>query len=193
MQSGLKDVAGTRVEKNEVNGFERGLALQVLKRFSEHDLRALVHGKTGDTGADSGKSDGFEIALSGEAEGVRRGGPKCFRSGAHAAEAHAGRMDDVSSFQFAATGDRRVPDRDAADVVALALDGFATLAGDGAGHACAEDQVVVSRVDDGVHVHFGQVALLDEDAVDGGSHVGSLRHLGWGRVVDSVEKEKKGT
>jgi len=157
-----------------VDGFERCVAFQMLKSFGEHDLRALVHGKTGDAGADGGKRNGFEVAFGGKAKGVGGGGAKGFRCGAHAAEAHAGCVDHVAGFEFAAAGNGGVADRDAANFVALALDRFAAFSGDGASHAGPKDEVVVSGIDDGVDVHFGEVALLNQDAVDGRSHAGSL-------------------
>ena len=70
----LKDIASGAIEKDEINGFERGAGLQVLDRFRKHDARALVHGKTGDSGANSGKGDGFEFAVSSETKGMGSGG-----------------------------------------------------------------------------------------------------------------------
>ena len=135
LPGGLKDVAGAGVEENEVDGFERGFAFQMLERLRQHDFRALVHRKAGDAGADGGKGDGLEVALSGKAEGVGGGGAQSFRGGTHAAKAHAGGVDDMAGFELSAARDGGVADGDAADFVARALDGFAAFAGYGAGDA----------------------------------------------------------
>jgi hypothetical protein len=179
LPGGLEGVAGPGVKEDEVNGFERGFAFQVLEGFSQHDLGAFIHGEAGNASAYGRKSDGRKIALGGEAEGVGGGSAQSFRGGGHSAEAHAGGVDNVTGFELAATGDGGIADGDAADFVALSLDGFAAFAGYSAGYACAEDEVVVGGVDDGVDVHFGYVALLDLDAVDRGSHRDSLEHLDW--------------
>src|SRR5712692_11533495 len=72
-------------------------------------------------------------------------------------------MDDVTRLQPATRGDGGATDGDAADFIAFALDGFAALAANGSGYAATQLQIVVRGVDDGVSVHFGQVALLDDD------------------------------
>src|SRR5882762_8566579 len=90
LPGGFEDVAGARIEEDEVDCFDGGFALEVPEGFGEHDLGTLVHGKAGDAGADSGESDGFEVAFGGGAERVGGGGAKSFGGGAHVAEAHAG-------------------------------------------------------------------------------------------------------
>jgi len=92
-------------------------------------------------------------------------------AGGCSAEPHAGRVDNEPRLQFSAGGDGRVPHRNAANFIALALDGVAALSPNGPGHAPSENQIVVRGVDDGVRVHFRQVALLDEDSVGEWFHI----------------------
>lgn len=89
-------------------------------------------------------------------------------------------MNDVARLEFAAACDGRITDRDAAEVVALALDFVAALAANGAGHTAAENEIVVGGVDDGVDVHFGEVALLNDDAFGERFHWGYCRTGGAG-------------
>ena len=166
----LENIVSGGIEENKVNGFERGAGLQMLDDFSEHDARALVHGETRNAGTDRGKGNGFEFSVGSKAQGMSRGGSERFGSGGGAAKAHAGGVNDEASLEIAAGGDGRVADGDAAEVVALALNCVATFAADGAGYAAAENEIVVGGVDDGVDVHFGEVALLDEDAFGERSH-----------------------
>src|SRR5262245_14725122 len=95
------------------------------------------------------------------AQGVGSGAP---------AKLHARRVNDEASFQPAARSDRRVANRDAADLVALVLDGLAAFAANCSRDAAAELEVVVGGVDDGIHIHLGQVAFLDHDLV-GDAHI----------------------
>src|SRR3990172_6472227 len=53
----------------------------------------------------------------------------------------------------------------ASNLIALALNGFTGAAPDDARQSAAQLQIVVGGVDHGVHVHFGQVALLENDFV----------------------------
>src|SRR6266436_6562848 len=76
LPGGFEDVAGARIEEDEVDCFDGGFALEVPEGLGEHDLGTLVHGKAGDAGADSGESDGFEVAFGGGAERVGGGGAK---------------------------------------------------------------------------------------------------------------------
>jgi len=78
-------------------------------------------------------------------------------------ELHAGRVNHESCLEFSARRNRCIADGDAADGIAFALDLFAAFAADGSGDARAQDQIVVGRVHDRVHVHLGQVALLNDD------------------------------
>src|SRR5216684_5700164 len=93
---------------------------------------------------------------------MRRGTPESLRRG-EGAQPHAGRVDHVFRLQVATCGDGCVTHRDAADLVALALNRVAAFAADGPGYARAENQIVVSGVDYRVRFHFRQVALLDHD------------------------------
>lgn len=166
----LEDIASGGIEKDEINGFERGAGFQVFDRFREHDARALVHGEAGDSGADSGEGDGFEFAVSGKTKGVGGGSGKGFGSGGGATEAHAGGVNDVAGLEFAAGSNGRIADRDAAEFIALALDFVAALAANGSSYTAAENEIVVGGIDDGVDVHFGEVALLNDDALGQRSH-----------------------
>lgn len=176
----LKDIVGSRIEENKVNGLERGAGFQVLDRFSEHDARALVHGETGNAGTHGRKSDGFEFAVGSETQGMRRGSGERFGSGGGAAKAHAGGVNDEASLEFAAGGDSRIADGDAAEVVAFALNFVAALAANGAGYTAAKDEIVVGGIDDGVDVHFGEVAQLDDDVFGERSHWKDIvEQMGW--------------
>src|SRR6516162_7329606 len=93
---------------------------------------------------------------SGRAQGFRRGGK--------IAEAHARGMNDVTSLEFAGSGYSGVTNGNTADCVALLLDRRPSLAKNCASNPGPEDQVIVRGVDDGVDVHLGDVALLDQDA-----------------------------
>lgn len=150
----------------------------MLDGFSEHDARALIHGETGNAGADGGKSDGFKFAVGSKPQGMGRGSGERFGSGGGAAEAHAGGVNDEASLELATGGEGRVADGNAAEVVALALDFVAALAANGAGYAAAENEIVVGGVDDGVDVHFSKVALLDDDAFGERSH--------WKDIVEQI-------
>ena len=94
------------------------------------------------------------------------GSAQRFGCGANAAKPHAGRVNHVAGLQLSPAGDCGIADRDASDFVALALDLFAAFAVDRASHARAEDEVVVGGVNDGVHVHFREITLLNSNALD---------------------------
>ena len=119
-------------------------------------------GKPGDSCADGGKCDRAQPAFRRNAQRVRRRTPqrarRCFSS-----ELHAGRVNHKAGAQFAARRDGRAADRNAADGVAFPLDRVAALPPDRAGHAAAKLQIIVRGVDDGVDVHFRQVALQEND------------------------------
>ena len=174
----LEDIASGGIEEGKVNGFERGTGFQVLDHLSEHDARALVHGETGNAGANGGKRNGFEFSFGSETKGMCGGGAERFGSGGGAAKAHAGGVNDVARLEFAAACDGRITDGDASEFVAFALDFVAALAANGAGHTAAENEIVVGSVDDGVDVHFGEVALLDDDAFGERCH--------WKDIVEQV-------
>src|SRR6266404_4782431 len=73
-------------------------------------------------------------------------------------------MNHEACLQFSARSDGRVADRNTANGVALALNLFASFAPNGSGYARTENQIVVRGVHDGVRVHLGQVALLNDDS-----------------------------
>lgn len=93
---------------------------------------------------------------------MRGGISKGFRRGC-SAKPHARSVDNEPGFQLSARGNRSIPHRNAPDFVALALDFVSTFSADGPGHPAAQNQIVVRSVDDGVGVHFRQVALLDNN------------------------------
>ncbi len=134
----------------------------MFRHFAQHDLGAFRNRKAGDSGADGGKRDGAQPAFRRDAQGVGRRASQRPRRG-FAAQLHAGRVNHEAGAQLASRGDCRAADRNAADGVALLLDCIAALAPDRPGHAAAQLQIVVRGVDDGVHVHFRQVALLQHD------------------------------
>src|SRR6516162_7058823 len=106
------------------------------------------------------------MAFGGEPQRMCGGSAQRFGSSAYAAKPHAGRVNDVARLQFSPASDGGITDRDASDFVALALDLFAAFAVDRASNARAEDEVVVGGVNDGVHVHFREITLLNSNAVD---------------------------
>ena len=85
------------------------------------------------------------------------------RRGRSSAKLHAGRMNHVPRFQFAAAGNGRVADWDASDFIAFALDFFSAPSPDRSRNAGAQLQIVVRSIDDRVRIHLRQVALLDHD------------------------------
>ena len=74
-------------------------------------------------------------------------------------------MNHVSCFQLSRSCDRRVPNGNAANFVALLLNRFAALAKYHARHSRSQNQIVVCGVDDGINVHLGDVALLNENTL----------------------------
>jgi hypothetical protein len=78
-------------------------------------------------------------------------------------ELHAGRVDNVTRFEFAAAGDGSVAHWNTSDVIAFALNVFAAFAPDRSSHACAQLQIIIRGVDDRVRVHVSQIALLDHN------------------------------
>ena len=99
----------------------------------------------------------------GDSQGMRGGIPQTAGAG-FSPELHAGGMDHKACLQFSARGDRRVADRNTANGVALALNLFPSFAANCSGNARTENQIVVRGIDDGLRVHFGQVALLNDDS-----------------------------
>src|SRR6267378_4321658 len=93
-----------------------------------------------------------------------RGGIPQTAGAGFSAEFHARGMDHEACFQLSSRGDGRVADRNTANGVALALNLFASLAANRSGYARTENQIVVRGVYDGVRVHLGQVALLNDDS-----------------------------
>src|SRR6185437_8277544 len=83
-------------------------------------------------------------------------------------------MDHVARFQFSARSNCCSAKRNRPNRVALRLNCGASFAADRSSHSAAELQLVVGRVDDGVCVHLGQIALEDFDSIER-SHV--RRHL----------------
>ena len=136
----------------------------MLRRLAKHDLRAIFQRKSRDARPNCGKRDGLQAALIGNFQGMRRGTPQRIRVRL-SAKLHAGGMNHESRLQFSSRGDGRVSDRNASDGVAFALDFFAAFAANRSRYASAQKQIVVGRVDDGVCVHFRQVALLDDDSL----------------------------
>ena len=78
-------------------------------------------------------------------------------------------MHNKAGSELAARGDGGATDLDRTDRAAFRLDRWTAAPGNGSGHAPAEDQVVIRRVDDGVDILFGQVALQDVDRQSTGS------------------------
>jgi hypothetical protein len=134
----------------------------MLRSFAHHDLRAVFQGKSRDTRAHRRKRDCLQAALVRYLQRMRRRMFQRVRIRL-SAQLHAGRMNHVSRFQFSARGNGRISDRDTANGFAFALDLFSAFAADGSRNARAQNQIVVGRVDDGVRVHLGQVALLNYD------------------------------
>src|SRR5690242_5841691 len=132
--------------------------------FAQHDLRALFQRESRDARSNSGKRDGLEAPLVGDAQAMRGGTAQGRRLG-RSAKPHAGGVNDEARFQVAAVSDGRIAHGNAANFVALALDGIAAFAPYRSSNATAENQIVVSGIDDGVGVHLGEVALLDNDSV----------------------------
>src|SRR5690242_4582446 len=143
-----------------MNAFKRSLSLQMLRSLAQHDFCAFFQRKSGDARAHGGERDGLQPALVRDLQAMRGGISQGLRS-RFSAEPHARGVDHEPRLQFSSGSDRRVPYRNAANFVALALNGVATFSADGARHASAQNQIVVRGVDDGVRIHFRQVALLD--------------------------------
>src|SRR2546427_5974316 len=163
LPSALEDCARFFIEEHEIDGLQRCFSAQVLRGLAQHDFRALFQRKAGDSGADGWESDCFQVTFSGDTQRVRRGTPQRRRRCAPA-KLHARRVDDMTRLQLAASGDGSAAYRYTPDFVALALDFISALAPNRAGHASAEQEVVVGGVHDGVRVHFRQIALHTHDA-----------------------------
>jgi hypothetical protein len=72
-------------------------------------------------------------------------------------------MDDEARLQLAPTGDGGFADLDGADRAAFCLDLGSAGPRDRTRHPAAELQIIVGRIDDGVDILLGQVALQDLD------------------------------
>jgi hypothetical protein len=88
---------------------------------------------------------------------------------------HAGRVDHKAGAQFAAGRDGRAANGNAADGVAFPLDRVAALPTDRPGNAATKLQVIVRGIDDGVDVHFRQVALKEHDFLAEAHKLGSFQ------------------
>ena len=80
-----------------------------------------------------------------------------------ASQLHAGRMNDMPRLQLSRRGEGRAAHGNRADFVAFALHRIPRFAANHAGQAAAELEVVIGGIDDGVHIHFRQIALLQND------------------------------
>ncbi len=132
--------------------------------FAQHDPSAFRNWKASDSGANGGECDRVQSSFRCDAQCVRRRTPQRAR-GCCSSQLHAGRVNHKASVQFAARRDGRAADRNAADGVALPLDGFPALPPDRSGNAAAKLQIIVRGVDNGVDVHFRQVALEKYDFI----------------------------
>src|SRR5207248_10290292 len=97
-------------------------------------------------------------------------------------------MDDVARRQLARAGDRGVADRHRAMRRALVLYRRSTAAPNGSGHAAAEQQVVVGRVDDGVDLLLDQVAGDDHDPRGSDSFTSNTRSSSCARVAPRMPR-----
>src|SRR5438128_2381170 len=116
----------------------------------------------GDAGANRGERDRPQLALAGKLEAPPGRVSQAFH-GRAAAKGHARGVDDEAGFELAARSDGGATHLDRPDGATLRLDRRAATPGNGSGHTPAEDQVAVRRVDDGVDILLGQVALEDVD------------------------------
>src|SRR5256885_6606378 len=154
---------GTRgfIEQHEIDRFERSLFGQMLNGFLEHNLRTLVHWKSGNARPNRGKCNGLQLPLQRQPQRVCRRCLQRFGRRRAAAKAHARRMDHIARFQIPRSGDRRESNRYAAHLVAFLLNRLAALARNGARDAGPQQQIVVRRIDDCIDGHVSDVALLD--------------------------------
>ena len=72
---------------------------------------------------------------------------------------HARGVDHVAGLQISAASDRRAAHRDGPDGIAFLLNAFAAFAQNRPGHAAAKLEIIVGGIDDGVGIHFRQIAL----------------------------------
>src|ERR1700720_1530387 len=59
----IENTRGLVVKEHKINGFERTAIPQMLRRFLQHDLRALLHRESRNAGADGRERNGLQPAL----------------------------------------------------------------------------------------------------------------------------------
>src|SRR5207302_4333761 len=150
------------IKENEVDFFQRGGALQVLRGLLQHNGRAFGKRKTADARADGWKRDRAKSFLGGDAQGMRRGTAQG-TTGSQAAKLHARRMNHVPRFQLPRGSDGRPSQGNRADRVAFPLQGVPGFSANHASKASAEFEVVIGGVDDGVGGRLSSLALLQND------------------------------
>src|SRR6266436_4760075 len=134
----------------------------MLSRLLQHDLRAFLHRESRDARPHRGEGNRLQTAFRRQAQRMRRGAPQRLRR-SEAAQAHARRVDHEPGLQLAAAGNRRVPQGDTTNHIALALDRFPALPADRARNSSAQNKIIVRGIHNRVGIHLRQVALLDHD------------------------------
>ena len=150
------------IEKNKVSLFQCRRLVQMVDNFAEHDARAFIKRESGNAGSDRGKCNCPQSFFRRDAQGVRRGAAQS-RSGCYSAQLHARRVDHMAGFEASACCEGSSSNRNASNFIAFPLDFFPALSPNGSGDAAAKNQIVVGGVDDGIGLHFGQVALHEND------------------------------
>src|SRR5215813_3939078 len=65
-----KHFARCFIEQNKVDRFERSALAEMFRGFSQHDFRAILHGKPGNSCADGGERNSLQSALGRQSQGM---------------------------------------------------------------------------------------------------------------------------
>src|ERR1700676_587051 len=142
----------------------------MLDGFVEHNLRTLLHRKSGNPRANRRKRHRLQSPLRRQPQRMRRRSPQRLGGSPLAAQSHARRVNHVTRLQLSAARNRGIPDRNASYRVALLLNRLAAFAMDRSRHARAQHQIVVRRVYNRIRLHLCDVALLNYNSLCGNIH-----------------------
>src|SRR5256885_6327883 len=92
--------AGRLIEQHEIDRFERSRFGEMLHGFLEHNLRALVHWKSGNARPDRGECDRLQLPLQRQPQRMCCRCLQRFGRRPAAAKAHARRMNHVARLQI---------------------------------------------------------------------------------------------
>src|SRR5216684_586434 len=150
-------------KEHETNLLRLPSTSECARHATGHDSRAFVHWKAGDAGSHRWHCDGSHSMFLGETKRIVHRRPQRVGGGA-STEMHARGMNDMTTWQFARSRDRRLSNLHGSVSIALVLNRRPATHADRARYSSTQHQLIVSGVDNRIDTLLRQVAGSDHDS-----------------------------